>query len=158
MWAPNIVLTVVGLIGLVRVSRESGSTRGGDFQEVLDGIRHLFRRLRAAPARAGGGGDVIGVRTLDRYVFGSWVRIFVLTALGFPLVSILINLTDTLNRLLDRGLTMREIVVSYIYSIPENAFIVMPAAVLFATVFTVGAMGGTRSSPRPRPAGRASTG
>lgn len=82
-----------------------------------------------------------GMRTLDRYVFGSWLRIFVLTALGFPLVSILINLTDTLNRLLDRGLTMREIVVSYVYSIPENAFLVMPAAVLFATVFTVGAMG-----------------
>jgi lipopolysaccharide export system permease protein len=81
------------------------------------------------------------MRTLDRYVFGSWLRIFVLTALGFPLVSILINLTDTLNRLLDRGLTMREIVVSYVYSIPENAFLVMPAAVLFATVFTVGAMG-----------------
>jgi lipopolysaccharide export system permease protein len=50
MWTPNIVLTVVGLLGLVRVSRESGSTRGGDFQEVLDGIRHLFRRLRGAPA------------------------------------------------------------------------------------------------------------
>ena len=64
-----------------------------------------------------------------------------LTALGFPIVSILINLTDTLNRLLDRGLTMREIAVSYVYSIPENMFIVMPAAVLLATVFTVGAMG-----------------
>lgn len=46
MWSPNIVLTVLGLIGLVRVSRESGSTRGGDLQEVLDGIRHLVRRLR----------------------------------------------------------------------------------------------------------------
>ena len=79
--------------------------------------------------------------TLDRYVLGSWVRIFVLTALGFPVVSILINLTDTLNRLLDRGLTMREIAWSYVYSIPENMFLVMPAAVLFATVFTVGAMG-----------------
>ena len=46
MWAPNIVLTILGLIGLVRLSRESGSTRGGDFQEVLDSIRHLLRRLR----------------------------------------------------------------------------------------------------------------
>ena len=54
MWTPNIVLTVVGLIGLVWVSRESGSTRGGDFQEVLDGIRHLFRRLRGLPAPAPG--------------------------------------------------------------------------------------------------------
>ena len=78
--------------------------------------------------------------TLDRYVLGSWVRIFILTALGFPIVSILINLTDTLNRLLDRGLTMREIAWSYVYSIPENMFLVMPAAVLFATVFTVGTL------------------
>jgi lipopolysaccharide export system permease protein len=44
MWAPNIVLTAIGLLGLLRVSRESGSTRGGDFQEILDGVRHLFRR------------------------------------------------------------------------------------------------------------------
>jgi lipopolysaccharide export system permease protein len=49
MWAPNIVLTVLGLIGIIRVSRESGSTRGGDFQEVVDAIRHLFRRLRRQP-------------------------------------------------------------------------------------------------------------
>jgi lipopolysaccharide export system permease protein len=80
------------------------------------------------------------LRHLDRYVLWSWVRIFVLTALGFPIVSILINLTDSLNRLLDRGLSMKEIAVSYVYSIPENAFLVMPAAVLFATVFTVGTM------------------
>jgi lipopolysaccharide export system permease protein len=80
------------------------------------------------------------LRHLDRYVLWSWVRIFGLTALGFPIVSILINLTDSLNRLLDRGLSMKEIAVSYVYSIPENAFLVMPAAVLFATVFTVGAM------------------
>jgi len=65
----------------------------------------------------------------------------VLTSLGFPLVSIMINLTDNLNKLLDRGLTMQQIAWSYVYSIPENMFIVMPAAVLFATVFTVGAMG-----------------
>ena len=30
MWTPNIVLTVLGILGLLRVSRESGSTRGGD--------------------------------------------------------------------------------------------------------------------------------
>ena len=84
---------------------------------------------------------MIGLRTLDRYILSSWVRIFVLTSLGFPLVSIMINLTDNLSKLLDRGLTLRQIALSYVYSIPENMFIVMPAAVLFATVFTVGGMG-----------------
>jgi LPS export ABC transporter permease LptG len=162
MWTPNIVLTALGLIGLIKVSRESGSTRGGDFQEVVDAIRHLWRRLlphlgpllpviqwirgllarrrQAQPGRSALPG-ISHLRQLDGYVLQSWNRIFVLTALGFPIVSIMINLTDNLNRLLDRGLSMREIVVSYIYSIPENAFLVMPAAVLFATVFTVGAMG-----------------
>ena len=79
-------------------------------------------------------------RLLDRYVLRQWLKLFAITALGFPLVSILINLTDSLNKLLDRGLTVRQIVVSYIYSIPENMFLVLPAAVLFATVFTVGNM------------------
>ncbi len=46
MWTPNIVLTVVGVLGLIRMNRESGSTRGGDFQEVLDAIRHFWRRRR----------------------------------------------------------------------------------------------------------------
>ncbi len=46
MWMPNIVLTFLGIVGLVRVSRESGSTRGGDFQEVIEAVRHLWRRVR----------------------------------------------------------------------------------------------------------------
>jgi len=81
------------------------------------------------------------VRILDRYVFRSWLLIFVLTALGFPVVSIMINMTDNLERLLERGLNLREILVSYVYALPENVFLVMPAAVLFATVFTVGNLG-----------------
>ena len=46
MWTPNIVLTLLGLLGLYLVRRESGSTRGGDFQEVLDSVSHLWRRVR----------------------------------------------------------------------------------------------------------------
>ena len=81
------------------------------------------------------------MRILDRYVVRSWVVIFVLTAIGFPVVSIMINMTDNLERLLDRGLKLPDIFVSYIYAMPENIFLVMPAAVLFATVFTVGNLG-----------------
>jgi lipopolysaccharide export system permease protein len=81
------------------------------------------------------------VRTLDRYVLRSWAIIFVLTALGFPVVSVMINMTDNLERLLERGLKLHEILASYVYAIPENVFLVMPAAVLFATVFTVGNLG-----------------
>jgi lipopolysaccharide export system permease protein len=54
MWSPNMVLTVLGVIGLVRVSRESGSTRGGDFQEILDAVRHLGRRVAGVFRRGRG--------------------------------------------------------------------------------------------------------
>ncbi|MBA3260359.1 MAG: LptF/LptG family permease [Gemmatimonadales bacterium] len=46
MWMPNIILTGLGTVGLVMVSRQSGSTRGGDFQEVVEAVRHLWRRTR----------------------------------------------------------------------------------------------------------------
>jgi lipopolysaccharide export system permease protein len=81
------------------------------------------------------------LRTLDRYVLRSWIKIFIITAIGFPLVSIVINLIDFLDKWLSRGLTPGQIALSYFYSIPENVSLVMPAAVLFATVFTVGTLG-----------------
>lgn len=46
MWSPNIILAVVGLIGLVRVNRESGSTRGGDWEEISQWFSDLGRRFR----------------------------------------------------------------------------------------------------------------
>lgn len=79
--------------------------------------------------------------TLDGYVVRAWLKVFILTAIGFPVVAILISLTDELRKLLDRGLGVGEILISYVYSLPEHIFLVMPAAVLFASVFTVGAMG-----------------
>jgi lipopolysaccharide export system permease protein len=97
---------------------------------LAKGVRWLKRKLAGH-----------GLRHLDRYVLGTWLRLFVMAALGLPLIAIFFNLTDMLSKLLDRGLSMREILVSYVYALPEYAFLVMPAAVLLATVFTVGGMG-----------------
>jgi len=77
---------------------------------------------------------------LDRYVLRTWIRIFMLTGLGFPVVSILIQITDNIRKLLGAGLTMPQIFVSYAYALPSEIAEVMPASVFFATVFTLGAM------------------
>jgi lipopolysaccharide export system permease protein len=79
------------------------------------------------------------VRPLDRYVFGEFWKIFVATALGFPLLVIVIDLTDHLQGYLDKKIPMRDLVLSYVYWIPDSMFMVLPAAVLFATVFAIGA-------------------
>lgn len=78
---------------------------------------------------------------LDRYVLSQWLRIFLVTSLGFPIVATLIDLTDQLSRLLDRNLDLGTIALGYAYQLPEKMFEVIPAAVLFATVFTVGSLG-----------------
>ena len=46
MWAPNVMFTLMGLVGLLRVNRELGSTRGGDVAELADLLRRQVARWR----------------------------------------------------------------------------------------------------------------
>jgi lipopolysaccharide export system permease protein len=46
MWAANSLLTLVGVLLLSRMGRETSTTRGGDFREMLEIVRNFFRRER----------------------------------------------------------------------------------------------------------------
>jgi lipopolysaccharide export system permease protein len=78
------------------------------------------------------------LRPLDRYVFGEFAKIFFGTALGFPVLVVIIDLVDNLEKYLNRQIPRGDIALSYLYYLPESAFMVVPAAVLFATVFAIG--------------------
>jgi lipopolysaccharide export system permease protein len=80
------------------------------------------------------------VRALDRYVFVEFWKIFVTTALGFPILVNIIDLTDNLDKYLSQHLSPGRIALSYLYWLPDSMFMVLPAAVLFATVFSIGAL------------------
>ena len=80
------------------------------------------------------------VRPLDRYVFLEFWKIFIVTALGFPVLLVIIDLTDHVQQYLDRHIPVRDVALSYVYFIPDSMFMVLPAAVLFATVFSIGAL------------------
>ena len=102
------------------------------------------RRAPGADSPFGGVADA-GRRTrlgsaLDRYVFAEFVKIFVVTALGFPVLVFVIDVVDNLNKYLSRQIPRGDLLLSYFYWLPETMFNVLPAAVLFATVFTVGAV------------------
>ncbi len=77
------------------------------------------------------------IKPLDRYAFSEFWKIFVVTSLGFPVITIVIDLTDHLDSYLARHLTAQAIAMSYVYWLPQSMFMVLPAAVLFATVFSV---------------------
>ena len=68
-------------------------------------------------------------RPLDRYVFLEFWKIFITTALGFPLLLVVIDLTDNLSKYLARHLPRQNIFLSYFYWLPDSMFMVLPAAV-----------------------------
>ncbi len=78
------------------------------------------------------------VRPLDKYVFLEWFKVFCSTAIGLPVLLIIIDLTDHLPTYLERNIPRADIALSYVYWIPQSMFMALPAAVLFATVFSIG--------------------
>ena len=78
------------------------------------------------------------VRPLDRYVFLEWMKIFCSTAIGLPILLVIIDLTDHLQSYLSREIPRADIALSYVYWMPQSMFMALPAAVLFATVFSIG--------------------
>lgn len=82
----------------------------------------------------------MGPRLLDTYISREFMRIFAVTAVGFPLFTMLINITDRIDTYMARGIAGRSIAMAYVYTMAEQVFFIIPAAVLFATVFTVGAL------------------
>jgi lipopolysaccharide export system permease protein len=78
------------------------------------------------------------ITPLDRNVATEFLRIFVVTLLGFPLLVSLIDLVDNLRKYTERKVPMVNVAWSYYYMLPDTMFMVLPAATLFATVFSIG--------------------
>jgi len=81
------------------------------------------------------------VSTLDRYVLREWTKVCLLAALGFPFLVMVIDLADKFETYFGRGLSKARVAYSYVFFLPETISLVLPVAVLFAVVFTVGALG-----------------
>ena len=84
------------------------------------------------------------LRPLDRYVFAEFTKVLFATAFGFPALVIIIDVSEKLDAYLSRKLPIADIALAYLHGVPDTMFLVLPAAVLFATVFTIG--GFTRHS------------
>jgi lipopolysaccharide export system permease protein len=77
------------------------------------------------------------LRRLDRYVFAQFLRLFAVMALGFPVLLVITDLAQRLEEYLNRNIPAHDLALSYVYWMPDSLFMVVPAAVLMATVFTI---------------------
>lgn len=76
-------------------------------------------------------------RILDRLLAATFLRLFLLFVLGAPLLFILGDAVENLERYLDRDLPLADVVWSYAYQYPQFVFWSFPIAALLATVFTI---------------------
>lgn len=80
------------------------------------------------------------MRTLDRYVAGLYLRVWLICVFGAPLLFIIIKLTDDLDTYLARGLTVQQVLLAYLYDFPYQMSLSFPVASLLGAVFTVALM------------------
>jgi lipopolysaccharide export system permease protein len=79
------------------------------------------------------------IRILDRYVAREFTKLFVLAALGLPMLFIIGDWTDHIDEYTapGRGLTPLKVALGYFYQMPQFVSYSFPIAALVATVFTV---------------------
>lgn len=79
-------------------------------------------------------------KLLDRYVSRQFLGTFLVLVLGLPLLFVVIDVTDNLDKYLARGLGFGRVGLSYVYQLPLFIQYAIPIAALVATVFTIGNM------------------
>jgi lipopolysaccharide export system permease protein len=79
-------------------------------------------------------------RILDRYLSREFLRLFVVFVLGAPLLFIIGDLVDHLDRFIDQGKSARVVALNYLYQMPVFILWSFPIAALIATIFTVSNM------------------
>ena len=68
------------------------------------------------------------MRTLDKYVLKQFLKIFLVTVLGVPLLFIVINLTDSIDSFLRDGVSRGDVFAHYLYLFPYNMLVAFPIA------------------------------
>jgi lipopolysaccharide export system permease protein len=79
-------------------------------------------------------------RILDVMIARTFLRIFALFVFGAPLLFIVGDLVEQVDRYFDRGLTVGEVSLAYVYMLPEFISWSFPIAALIAAVFTIHSM------------------
>jgi lipopolysaccharide export LptBFGC system permease protein LptF len=80
------------------------------------------------------------MRTLDRLVLGTFLKLFVTFALGAPILFVLGDVTDKLDNYLALGVTWSEAAQAYLFMYPRFIYWSFPIAAMIAAVFTVHGM------------------
>lgn len=80
------------------------------------------------------------IRILDRYITREFTRLYVLFALAAPLLFVLGDWTDNIDTYTERQIPTSQVLLGYLFKLPQFIMFSLPIAGLIATVFTVSSM------------------
>ena len=80
------------------------------------------------------------MRILDRLIIRTFTSIFFLFVIGAPLLFLVGDIVENLDQYFGRGLTPYELLIAYLFMLPEFISWSFPIAALVAAVFTVHSM------------------
>ena len=80
------------------------------------------------------------IRILDRLLVGTFLKLFLGFVLGAPVLFVVGDVVEQIDRYYARGLTFREVLLAEAYKLPLFVTWAFPIAALIAVVFTVHSM------------------
>jgi lipopolysaccharide export system permease protein len=83
------------------------------------------------------------MRLIRRYVLLRFSQSLLLSATGFVVVLIVVDLSNSISAYLDRGASVVAIVSYYAWSVPYFLFLVLPMAMLLGSLFCIGGLART---------------
>ena len=82
-------------------------------------------------------------RLFDRYVIGIFIRYLIFSMLAAAIIFIVVDLIEHLDKFIDKDVAFEVIVRYYGYFLPYILYLVLPVAILLATLFTIGGLSRT---------------
>jgi lipopolysaccharide export system permease protein len=80
------------------------------------------------------------IKLIDKYIISQFIKNLLFALLCFIIIFILVDLFENLDKFIDNKLGMEMVIKYYFYFIPEIVRLVIPIAMLLATLFTAGRM------------------
>jgi len=80
------------------------------------------------------------MRILTRYVLDRFVQLLVLSYVAFVSIFVVVDLAGRLSAFIDQGVPLRGVLVYYLWSMPYLSILVLPMAMLLASLFCFGSL------------------
>ena len=71
---------------------------------------------------------------LDRYLLKSFLSAAVFALLTFIVIFIVVNMLEQLDDFMDKGLTVAQVALYYLYFVPDITRLLIPVALLLASL------------------------